>query len=454
MTACFVSSPVAACRRISRAEHNISRRNISNNALKVLYRLHQEGYRSLLVGGSVRDLLLGQTPKDFDVVTDATPEQVKALFRNCRLIGRRFRLAHVLFGREVVEVATFRSSPRGKDDGYAEISGRILRDNVYGDIDQDAARRDFSINALYYDIADFAVLDYFDGVADLQARVVRSIGDPVVRYQEDPVRMLRALRFAAKLSFELEPSASQEIQKLGKLLQDIPASRLFDEVLKLLHSGHAVAVLRLLEKYQLLEYLFPAAASRLTDDDPYVRKLIELAARNTDLRVAEAKPVTPAFLYAVFLWSSVVDLSAAAIASGTPAVEALHSAADQCLLAQQACTSVPRRFSVAIREIWNLQESFKQPRDKVALRLMAQRRFRAAYDFFCLRAAAGEDLGELAQWWTEVQQRFPQAQSVATKSWVNTGEARNKGARSDAPLRRRRRRSRRLPVESGGAVSS
>ncbi|HEX5636240.1 MAG TPA: polynucleotide adenylyltransferase PcnB, partial [Gammaproteobacteria bacterium] len=259
---------------IPRAEHCISRDNIDDNALKVLYRLQRAGFRALLVGGSVRDLLLQHVPKDFDIATDAHPEQVKRLFGNCRLIGRRFRLAHVFYGRDIVEVATFRGSQDGQDDDdeisidhVQSDSGRILRDNVYGSIEDDAWRRDFTVNALYYDIADFSVVDYVGAMDDIKHRVLRLIGEPATRYREDPVRMLRAVRFAAKLGFTIHPASEQPIYELAHLLADIPPARLYDEILKLFHSGYAVTCLDLLRKYGLLKYLF-AQTSQALDDDP------------------------------------------------------------------------------------------------------------------------------------------------------------------------------------------
>ncbi len=293
---------------IPRAEHNISRANISAAALKVLYRLKDGGYQAYLVGGSVRDLLLGGHPKDFDIATDATPEEVRALFGNSRLIGRRFRLAHVRFGREIIEVATFRapSSNDADDHEVAEGSGRVLRDNVWGTFEDDAWRRDFTANALYYDIRDFSIRDLVGGMEDIRARRLRLIGDPAQRYREDPVRMLRAARFAAKLGFEVDPATAAPMQELASLLDNIPSARLYDEFGKMFQSGHALATWQQLEKFDLTRHLFPWTAewlAKATDDRR--RQFIEAALQSTDARVAEDKAVTPMFLFAVLLWGPV-----------------------------------------------------------------------------------------------------------------------------------------------------
>jgi poly(A) polymerase len=262
-------------RIVPRAAHTLSRKNISKGALRVLYRLHEAGYRACLVGGAVRDLLLGITPKDFDIATDATPEQVRKLFRNCRLIGRRFRLAHVIFGREIVEVATFRGFGDGEGaESRRVIDGRLVRDNVWGRIEEDALRRDFRVNALYYDIADFSVIDYVGGMRDLEDRVLRLIGDPEQRYREDPVRMLRAARLAAKLDFAIDDAASAPFAHLSGLLADQAPARLFDESLKLFMAGRAAASFRTLERFGLLKTLFPATVRQLAGGDPVLRGMI------------------------------------------------------------------------------------------------------------------------------------------------------------------------------------
>lgn len=314
---------------IPREQHVISRKNISKAALRVLYRLNEAGYAAYLVGGAVRDLLLGGHPKDFDVATSATPEEVKKLFRNCRLIGRRFRLAHVVFGPEIIEVATFRGT--GEEDGSEGdrhiVDGRIVRDNVWGTIEEDAVRRDFRVNALYYDISDFSVRDYVGGMQDVENKVLHLIGDPATRYREDPVRMLRAARLAAKLEFRIDPKASAPFEELGPLLAEAAPARLFDESLKLFLAGHGLKSFRMLEKCGLLKFMFPATARALKRGDEALRSLIEQGLANTDARIAEGKSVTPAFLFAVLLWGEVRDLAHAWMAKGVDNTEAWDRAA-------------------------------------------------------------------------------------------------------------------------------
>ncbi len=394
---------------IPRSEHRISRSQISDNALKVLYRLKNAGYGGYLVGGGVRDLSLGREPKDFDVATDATPEQVNELFRNCRLIGRRFRLAHVHFGREIIEVATFRALHAGDsdpgDDGVVSDDGMILRDNVYGTIEEDALRRDFTVNALYYNIADFSVVDYAGGMADLEEGVIRLIGDPETRFREDPVRMLRAVRFAVKLGFRLDPAIAASIPELAPLLADIPAARLFEEVLKLFLGGQAEGTFELLRRMRLFGYLFPAT-DRLLDEagDDVAMAFIARALANTDLRIMEDRPVTPAFLFAALLWPVVTARAAAREGDADSYPQALQQAAAEAVEEQVAIVTIPKRFGVPMREIWSLQPRFERRSGKRASRLMGHPRFRAAYDFLLLRAEAGEADRELAQWWTDFQQ--------------------------------------------------
>lgn len=393
---------------IPRAEHIISRANISANALKVLYRLRGAGYRACLVGGGVRDLLLGREPKDFDVVTDAHPEDIYRLFRNCRLIGRRFRLAHVRFGREIIEVATFRGHHADSDDlSEADTpadEGRIISDNIYGSIEEDAWRRDLTINALYYDIDTFAVLDYVEGMADLKAGLIRLIGDPQLRYHEDPVRMLRAVRFAAKLGFRLHADTERPLPELGHLLEAIPPARLFDEVLKLFLSGYAVQTFELLRHYRLFEHLFPEVEQTLgRQEQGYPRTLVSCALTNTDDRIAQDKPVTPAFLFAALLWYPLRERLKALLAAGENESSAIQLAADKTIQAQLQHTAMPRRFSLPMKEIWALQPRFEMRSGKRPLRLLTHPRFRAAYDFLLLRAEAGEDVAELADWWTRFQ---------------------------------------------------
>ncbi|HJT97631.1 MAG TPA: polynucleotide adenylyltransferase PcnB, partial [Rhodanobacteraceae bacterium] len=362
-----------------RAEHSISRRNISNGALRVLYRLNEAGYQAFLVGGAVRDLLLGGHPKDFDIATNATPEEVRGLFRNCRLIGRRFRLAHVVFGREIVEVATFRGT---SDDGSGDrhlVDGRLVRDNVYGTIEEDALRRDFTVNALYYDIADFSVRDYVGGMHDLDQHCLRLIGDPEARYREDPVRMLRAARLAAKLDFTIETRTAAPFKRLGTLLAEAPPARLFDESLKLFLSGYGLASFHALLRHGLLEHVFPATARSLESAHAdRFRVLLERTFASTDERVRAEKPVTPAFLFAALLWEPVHELAEKLIADGADSVAAWASASERIMSEQAGRVAVPRRFATSIEEIWILQPRFEQRVKKRVFRLLTHPRFRAA----------------------------------------------------------------------------
>lgn len=422
---------------IPRSEHTISRSLISPRSLKVLYRLHQAGFRACLVGGGVRDLLLGLEPKDFDVATDAHPEDVRKLFRNCRLIGRRFRLAHVHFGDEIIEVATFRAQHDAEDtDTTVELDerGRIISDNVFGTIEQDALRRDFTINALYYDIADFSVLDYSGGMADLQTGVLRLIGDPEQRYREDPVRMLRAIRFMAKLGFRLHPDTEAPIHYLGHLLQQAPPARLFDELLKLFMSGQAVQCFELLRLFGLFRHLLPATDRCLRNPELGTeRRLLVRAFENTDQRIAAGRPVTPAFLYAALLWGPLHALLQQPALRTLPPGDALQQASETLTRQQIRHTALPRRYSTIMREIWTLQSRFERRNGKRALAFLDHPRFRAAYDFLLLRAEAGEPVEELAEWWTRIQQLDPSARIAA----INESDA----SRKRRSMRQRRTRT-------------
>jgi poly(A) polymerase len=437
-------------RVIPRAEHAISRKSISAGALRVLYRLHEAGHRACLVGGAVRDLLLGGHPKDFDVATDATPEQVRALFRNCRLIGRRFRLAHVVFGREIVEVATFRGS---SDDGSGDrhlVDGRLVRDNVYGTIEEDAVRRDFTINALYYDIADFSVLDSVGGMGDLRHRVLRLIGDPEQRYREDPVRMLRAARLAAKLDFEIDAATAAPFAALGPLLAEAPPARLFDESLKMFLAGHGLASFRALEQHGLLQQVFPATARVLARDGAgHGRHLVEQTLANTDARVREDKPVTPEFLFAALLWEPVRVAAQASIDSGSDPIAAWSHAAERILREQAQRVAIPRRFTIAVEEIWAMQPRFVQRTKKRAFRLLEHPRFRAAYDFLVLRSDESPEVAELAAWWTDAQSlgHDQLGERLASMPPSATVEA------TAAPGKRKRPRRRRRKGKAGVAAA-
>ena len=419
----------------ARDEHTISRKHISDSALKVLYRLDNAGYRACIVGGGVRDLLLGREPKDFDVATDARPEQVRELFRNSRLIGRRFRLAHVRFGREIIEVATFRAAIDA-DINAGEVSeeGRILRDNAYGDIDDDVWRRDFTVNALYYDIHDFSVIDYVGGVEDLKNGVLKLIGDPVQRYREDPVRMLRAIRFAVKLGFKFDDRTSAPLVELGHLLEAISPARLFDEVLKLFHGGVALQTFEALRHYDLFSKLFPATEAELAHQQGgFPSTLVGRALANTDARIAEFKPVTPAFLIAAFLWDAVDNERSRLQATGVKASDAMSLAADKLFSQQVARLAVPRRFTQVTREIWSMQLRLPKRTPKRVHKLIEHPRFRAAYDFLKLRAESGEPVEDLVDWWT----RYQEVNEIERDAMLD-----NLSERSGATSKRRHRRRR------------
>ncbi len=424
---------MSAAHIIARSEHTLSRSQISENALKVLYRLKNAGFEAYLVGGSVRDLLLGRKPKDFDVATDATPEQVRQLFRNCRLIGRRFRLAHVHFGPEIIEVATFRGQHQGEQGDERQIvNGMIVRDNVYGTLEEDAWRRDFRVNSLYYNIRDFSVVDLVGGMEDLRQRVLRLIGDPETRYREDPVRMLRAIRFAAKLDFELAPETAAPLHELGHLLEGVPPARLFEEMLKLFMSGHGVKTLNLMREFRLCSYLFPQTEECLEHDhDSVFAHFIERVLENTDQRIAEDKPVTPMFLLASFLWQPVQQLRARFIDRGMSKSQALMAAADSVLSGQAQRVAVPRRFQTAVKEVWQMQDRLENRQPKRSLRLVQHPRFRAGYDFLLLRSQVGDADPGLAHWWDAL---YHASESERDKLVESLGQGKR-------PRRRRRRRA-------------
>jgi poly(A) polymerase len=430
----FITSPTV----IPRSAHGLSRANISENALKVLYRLRNAGYQSYLVGGGVRDLLLGREPKDFDVVTDARPEQIKQCFRNCRLIGRRFRLAHVHFGSEIVEVATFRArgATFGEDAGEEarrEVEGRIIRDNVYGTLEEDAWRRDFTVNSLYYNIRDFSVVDFTGGMADLRAGVIRTVADPQASYREDPVRMLRAVRFAAKLGFRLHPEAEAAIRPLAHLLDDIPPARLYEEVLKLFHGGCAVQTFELLRHYDLFRALFPETDACLAVEvEGFPSMLVTQGLASTDARIAEGKPVTPAFLFAALLWEPLRRSARSYAEQGFSMPQALEQAAVEVVSRETRHVAIPRRIFAVTHDVWRLQGRLARSRGRQALALLAHPRFRAAYDFLLLRAQAGEDVREVAEWWTRFQETDDKGRHALMAQL--------------APRRRRRRRRRNTEV--------
>lgn len=371
---------------VPRPQHKISRADISPNALKVLYRLHNAGYKSYMVGGCIRDLLLGKHPKDFDIATNAEPEQIKELFSNCRVIGRRFRLVHVHFGRDIIEVATFRAPHTASK--LQNSHGMILRDNVYGKIEEDVLRRDFTINALYYNIADFSIVDFVSGLNDLTNKQLRLIGNPELRYREDPVRMLRAIRFAAKLDFDIHPLSAKPIHMLNNLLANVPAARLFEEYSKLFLTGYAYNTYKLLLEYGLFKQLFPYTAKFLPND-----KFITHALHNTDLRVASGKSVTPSFLLAVFYWQPMLELA--------DKMEQ-NEAIDKIFAEQQRIMAVPRRLLGMVRDVWEMQHRLERRTSARQIEsLFALPKFRAGYDFLLLRAEAGEDVVAAANWWRD-----------------------------------------------------
>ena len=391
--------------------HQIQRKYLDDNAAKVVYRLNDSGYDGYLVGGCIRDLLLKKRPKDFDVATNAHPEDAHALFKRSNLIGRRFKLLHVRFGRDIIEVATFRAGHDTLEDdteghGKQSESGLILRDNVYGTIEEDALRRDFTINALYYCVKDHSIYDFTNGYSDIKQKVIRMIGDPESRYREDPVRMLRAIRFAAKLDFEIERATEKPIKELASLLQPIAPARLFDETLKLFQSGHAVASFQLLKDYDLLQQILPVTAKALKNAEvyPLLEPLIINGLKNTDRRINQRKSVTPAFLFATLLWHPVQKRMEEILSeSRMPPLAALHAAANEIISLQVKRTAIPRRFSAPIREIWELQLRLPKRFGTRAEQTLEHPRFRAAYDLLLLREQSGESLDDLGQWWTQYQ---------------------------------------------------
>jgi len=502
---------------IPRAEHSISRSAISANALRVLYRLREAGYEAFLVGGCVRDLLLGISPKDFDIATSALPEEVKRTFRNCRLIGRRFRLAHVFFGREIIEVATFRAmsapdelplepvaadldddemeedlddelddeideadestvlaeaGPHQKgfhggrpltdrdrsrhagagvrddedEDRVTDEHGRILRDNAYGNIDDDVWRRDFTANSLYYNIADFSIWDYTGGVADIAARRLKLIGDPVTRYREDPVRMLRAARFEAKLGFTLDGETGTSIASLRELLGSVPPARLFDETLKLFLTGHGARSLEVLRARGLLAELMPSVASYLDrHPDGAVARLLVQGLINTDQRVMQGKPVTPTFLFALLLYGPIAEIIEKQPQEKWHDIGTIVDAVDRAARAAQGRITIPKRFSLGVREMFAAQPRLEQPRGRRALRMLEQPRFRAGFDLLLLRADMGLAARDIADWWSRVQEvSQTDRDRMADALGAQPRPAGDGGARR--PRRRRRRGRGRAPA--------
>lgn len=434
---------------IPREQHTISRKDISENALKVLYRLNKAGYEAYLVGGGVRDLLLGKKPKDFDVTTNATPDQVRKLFRNCRLVGRRFRLAHVMFGPEIIEVATFRGhhddQPADRTTSQRGQNGMLLRDNIFGSIEEDAQRRDFTINSLYYSVADFTVRDYVGGMRDLEEGVIRLIGNPETRYREDPVRMLRAIRFAAKLRMSISPETAEPIPRLATLINDVPPARLFEESLKLLQAGYGYDTYLLLREYSLFQPLFPTITRFFTENgDTPMERIISQVFKNTDNRIHNDMRVNPAFLFAAMLWYPQLE-TAQRIAqeSGLTYHDAFALAMNDVL--DEACRTlaIPKRITTLVRDIWQLQLRMSRRQGKRAWKLMEHPKFRAAYDLLALRAEAenNHELQRLTQWWGEFQVSAPPMQ----KGMLDVLDE------EPAERRRHRRPRKRTPRREGSA---
>ncbi|NNC66764.1 MAG: polynucleotide adenylyltransferase PcnB [Gammaproteobacteria bacterium] len=380
-------------------EHSIDYGLICEGALDVISQLHATGFKAYIVGGGVRDLLLDLHPKDFDIATDATPEDVRQLFDNSRIIGRRFRIVHVYFEGGFTEVATFRAA----NTASVNTQGRIIADNTFGNIEEDAFRRDFTVNALFYDSEKNQILDLVDGLQDIDAKLLRVIGDPDLRFREDPVRMLRAVRLATKLNFEIEKSAKDAIFRLGCLLSEVPSARLFDEMIKLFHGGFGLKTYQALREFDLFRHMFPLTEQVLEQEANTFTNLVKLALENTDERIRSGKSVTPAFLYAVFLWGPMRKLSKQLELDGITPQVAHDASVKDTILSQLPFTSIPKRFSYSMRDIWNLQYRFYRRRGKRAYQLFEHDRFRAAYDFLCLRASAGEPVDELCEWWTVFQ---------------------------------------------------
>ena len=407
--------------------------DFSSGAVHVVERLQDQGFEAYVVGGAVRDLLLGKKPKDFDVATNATPEQIKQCFRSARIIGRRFQIVHVRSGREIIEVTTFRGhhdTDTGSQAAQASQSGRLLRDNVYGSLDDDARRRDLTINALYYDTVAQTLIDKMDGQADVAARIIRIIGAPADRYREDPVRMVRVLRFAARLEFDIEPRTRSAIAETGTLLRDIPAARLFDEWLKLFMNGFSAPTCALLREHGLLTHLMGDGVDAAHDTSA-AQLLQHQAMTNTDRRVAEDRPVTPAFLLAALFWPATEQRADQLMARGESPLQAMHSAGQQ--IVQEACQhlAIPKRFSFAMRDIWDLQPRLERRQPKKVKDLLAHRWFRAAFDLRLLREASGDEGDECSAFWSAQQQQYPEL--VGSKR----ERREDKGRRRPRPRRRK-----------------
>ena len=413
-------------------EHGINPALVSNNAVRVTQTLQDAGFKAFLVGGAVRDLLLGIKPKDFDIATNATPEEVKHLFRRAFIIGRRFQIVHVMFGQDLLEVTTFRGA--AVEAAPKDEHGRVLRDNTFGEQHEDALRRDFTINAMYYDPATQMVLDYHGGMADIRSRTLRMIGVPEERYREDPVRMLRVVRFAAKLGFEIDPSAQAPIPVMAPLINNVPAARVFDEMLKLLMSGQAMACLERLRSEGLHHGLLPLLD--VVMEQPLGERFVRLALDNTDLRIRQGKPISPGFLFASLLWHQVLEKWRAYQAAGEPPIPALHQAADDVLNGQTEQLALQRRIATDMRDIWAMQPRFERRSGKSPHKLLEHPRLRAGYDFMLLRCESGELDAELGTWWTA----FMEADGPGREELLARKPRMESDTAAAAPKKRARRR--------------
>lgn len=427
------------------AQLGIDPRGISQAAYRTCETLQQAGYKAYVVGGGVRDAILKLKPKDFDVATNATPDQVRALFRRSRIIGRRFQIVHVMFGREVIETSTFRAL---QSDALTDEHGRVLRDNEWGSQEDDAARRDFTVNALYYDPVADQVLDYHQGVRDIQSRTLRMIGDPATRYREDPVRMLRVARFAGKLGFHVEPATRKPVAELAPLLGNVPSARLFDEMLKLFASGKSLACIEELRAEGLHHGLLPMLD--LVLELPEGQRFVEAALRATDERIAQDKPISPGFLFAALLWPQINARWKKIRAEGEALYQALMIAIDSVLDEQAEKLAIQRRIVSDMREIWSVQPRFERRTGSTPYRLLEHPRFRAAFDFLLLRCESGELDPALGQWWHD----FADGDRDQREALMEAANPRGKPRTGDAPARKRRRRSRGPGEGSNGAQDS
>ncbi len=426
-----------AVARIPVKKHKINQDLISSAALKTCAGLQEAGYDAYIVGGAVRDLLLDFKPKDFDVATNAEPEDVRRVFRRSRIIGKRFRLVHVLWGRETIEVSTFRGHHHNEGDASVNDTGRILRDNIFGSMEEDAARRDFTANALYYNPVTQEVLDFHNGVADVKARLLRMIGDPTKRYQEDPVRMLRAVRLSAKLGLKIDKATQKPIAELADLLHDVPPSRLFDEMLKLFLSGHAIESINILRAQHLHHGLLPLLDVVL--EQPLGEKFVMLALKNTDDRIMQGKSSNPSFLFATLLWHEVLK-AWQENQKHAPLFPALYQAMDEVIQIQAKKLAIHNRFVSGMKEIWAMQPRFEQRAGKRPFALLTHPRYRAGYDFMLLRCESGEISAEIGEWWTT----FAHASSEQRTAMLLPNTAPKK----------RRRRPKRKPTAKKAADSA